>query len=63
VARGTVVGWAPPRTPILRGCGGEVLREGYSQALPGVKRNPARHASAWPWGHRDAVGERWSGRP
>jgi hypothetical protein len=49
----------PGGTPVLRGCGGGLLAEAYSRASAGVKRNPARYAFAWPWGHRDAVDEAW----
>ena len=31
-------------TPVLRGCGGGLLREAYSRASVGVKRNPARRS-------------------
>jgi hypothetical protein len=57
------LGWDGRRcgTPVLCGCGGGVLPTAYSRALPGVKWNPARPASAWPWGPRDPAGEGWSG--
>ena len=35
----------PCGTPVLCGLGGGLLPETYSRALPGVKRNPARHAA------------------